>query len=79
MLTFNEAPDHPHNKARGTFVDVEGVPQPNPAPRFSRTPGSVEGAAPDYGADTRSGLVEWGFAEADVDALIEEKAVGWQG
>ena len=79
VLTFNEAPDHPHNKARGTFVDVEGVPQPNPAPRFSRTPGSVKGAAPDYGADTRSGLVEWGFAEADVDALIEEKAVGWQG
>ena len=61
VLTFNEAPDHPHNKARGTFVDVEGVAQPNPAPRFSRTPGSVKGAAPDVGADTREGLLSWGF------------------
>ena len=79
VLTFNEAPDHPHNKARGTFVDVEGVAQPNPAPRFSRTPGSVKGAAPEVGADTRDGLLAWGFDAAEVDTLIEEKAVGWQG
>jgi alpha-methylacyl-CoA racemase len=79
VLTFNEAPDHPHNKARGTFVDVEGVPQPNPAPRFSRTPGSVKGGAPDYGANTRDGLIEWGFDAGEVDALLAEKAVGWQG
>ncbi len=79
VLTFNEAPDHPHNKARGTFIDVEGVAQPNPAPRFSRTPGSVKGAAPEVGADTREGLLAWGFDAAEVDTLIEEKAVGWQG
>lgn len=79
VLTFNEAPDHPHNKARGTFVDVEGVQQPNPAPRFSRTPGSVKGAAPEYGSNTRDGLIEWGFDESEVDALIAEKAIGWQG
>jgi len=79
VLTFNEAPDHPHNKARGTFIDVEGVAQPNPAPRFSRTPGSVKGAAPEVGADTRDGLLAWGFDAAEVDTLIEEKAVGWQG
>ena len=79
VLTFNEAPDHPHNKARGTFVDVEGVAQPKPAPRFSRTPGSVKGAAPDVGADTREGLVSWGFDAGEVDALMEDKAIGWQG
>ena len=79
VLTFNEAPDHPHNKARGTFVDVEGVAQPNPAPRFSRTPGSVKGAAPDVGADTREGLLSWGFDAGEVDALMEGKAIGWQG
>ncbi len=79
VLTFNEAPEHPHNKARGTFVDVEGVAQPNPAPRFSRTPGSVKGAAPDVGADTREGLLSWGFDAGEVDALMEDKAVGWQG
>ena len=79
VLTFNEAPNHPHNKARGTFVDVEGVAQPNPAPRFNRTPGSVKGSAPEVGADTRDGLLAWGFDAAEVDALMEEKAVGWQG
>ncbi len=79
VLTFNEAPDHAHNKARGTFVDVEGVAQPNPAPRFSRTPGSVKGAAPDVGADTREGLLSWGFDAGEIDALMEDKAIGWQG
>ena len=79
VLTFNEAPNHPHNKARGTFVDVEGVAQPNPAPRFNRTPGSVKGSAPEVGADTRDGLLAWGFDAAEVEALMEEKAVGWQG
>ena len=77
VLTFNEAPHHPHNKARGTFVDIEGIPQPNPAPRFSRTPGSIKGAAPDYGQNTREGLVEWGFQEKEVQELIEHNVVGW--
>ena len=77
VLTFNEAPHHPHNKARGTFVDIEGIPQPNPAPRFSRTPGSIKGAAPDYGQNTREGLVEWGFQEKEVRELIEHNVVGW--
>ena len=77
VLTFNEAPHHPHNKARGTFVDIEGIPQPNPAPRFSRTPGSIKGAAPDYGQNTREGLVEWGFQETEVQELIEHNVVGW--
>ena len=78
VLTFNEAPDHPHNKARGTFVDVEGVLQPNPAPRFSRTPGSVKGAAPDYGQNTGDGLLEWGFGAPEIDELMKENVVGWQ-
>ena len=77
VLTFNEAPHHPHNKARGTFVDIEGISQPNPAPRFSRTPGSVKGAAPDYGQNTREGLIEWGFQEKEVQELIEHNVVGW--
>lgn len=78
VLTFNEAPHHPHNKARGTFVEVEGVPQPGPAPRFSRTPGSVKGSAPDYGADTRDGLAAWGFSAGEIASLLADKAVGWQ-
>ena len=78
VLTFNEAPDHPHNKARGTFVDVEGVLQPNPAPRFSKTPGSVKGAAPEVGTNTRDGLVSWGFEPSEVDALLRTGVVGWK-
>ena len=78
VLTFNEAPNHPHNRARNTFADVEGVFQPNPAPRFSRTPGSVKGSAPGYGQNTRDGLLEWGFREAEIDSLEEENIVGWQ-
>jgi alpha-methylacyl-CoA racemase len=41
VLTPAEAPSHPHNRARGTFVEVDGVPQPAPAPRFGRTPAAV--------------------------------------
>src|SRR4030095_11904578 len=41
VLSMAEAPVHPHNRARGTFVEVDGVPQPGPAPRFSRTPGGI--------------------------------------
>ncbi len=78
VLTFNEAPEHPHNKARGSFVDLEGVPQPGPAPRFSRTPGSVKGSPPDLGVDTREGLAAWGFAGEEIDALVGSGAVGFQ-
>ena len=78
VLTFNEAPDHPHNKARGTFVDVEGILQPNPAPRFSKTPGSVKGAAPEVGINTRDGLVSWGFEPSEVDELLRTGVVGWK-
>ena len=41
VLTMTEAAQHPHNIERGTFVEVAGVPQPAPAPRFSRTPGEI--------------------------------------
>ena len=47
VLALGEAPAHPHNAARGTFVEVDGVRQPAPAPRFSRTPTAVPGPAGD--------------------------------
>jgi alpha-methylacyl-CoA racemase len=43
VLTLAEAPDHPHSRARGTFIEVDGVVQPAPAPRFSRTPAGTPG------------------------------------
>jgi alpha-methylacyl-CoA racemase len=75
VLDPGEAPGHPHVRARGTFVEVGGVVQPAPAPRFSRTPGSVGGPAPAPGDDTDSALLSWGFSAAEVAALRAEGAV----
>ena len=64
ILTMDEAPRHPHNAARQTFVDVEGVTQPAPAPRFSATPGVIQGPPPAIGAHTAEVFKEWGLSEA---------------
>jgi crotonobetainyl-CoA:carnitine CoA-transferase CaiB-like acyl-CoA transferase len=56
VLSMAEAPAHPHNRARGVFVEVGGVPQPAPAPRFSRTPS----APPERPEDARDVLTAWG-------------------
>ena len=68
VLSMDEAPHHPHNRARNVFVDVEGVPQPGPAPRFSRTPlAPPTPPEPPGAADPRSVLSEWGIEPADVE------------
>ncbi len=69
VLSLDEAPSHPHNVARQTFVEIEGVPQPAPAPRFSATPGAVQSPPPGIGADTDAALADWGFSAAEVEAL----------
>jgi alpha-methylacyl-CoA racemase len=76
VLSLDEAPAHPHNLARGTFIEVEGVVQPAPAPRFSRTPGAVRNAPSHPGADTRSALLEWGLDVAEIDSLQAAGAIG---
>ena len=60
VLDPGEAPDHPHVRHRGVFTEVGGVVQPAPAPRFSRTPGAVQGPPPAPGADTEAALRDWG-------------------
>jgi alpha-methylacyl-CoA racemase len=75
VLSLTEAPDHPHNVARGTFVRVEGVTQPAPAPRFSRTSGEIERPPPRPGADTDEVLAELGFDADTIAALREAGAV----
>lgn len=60
VLSLDEAPDHPHNRAREAFIEVDGISQPAPAPRFSRTPGAVGGAVPAPGADNEPLLRELG-------------------
>jgi alpha-methylacyl-CoA racemase len=60
VLTLAEAPSHPHMAARGVYVTIDGLVQPGPAPRFSRTPGQVQGAAPAVGAGGAERLRAWG-------------------
>ena len=62
VLSFDEALDHPHNKARETFVEVEGIAQPAPAPRFSKTPGAIQGISPGRGEHTADILSDWGVS-----------------
>ena len=74
VLELGEAPAHPHLAARGTVVDVDGVQQPAPAPRFSRTPGEIGRPAGAAGQHTREGLKDWGFG-ADELADLEGDGV----
>lgn len=61
VLSLAEAPSHPHNQARDSFVEVGGVVQPAPAPRFSVTPGAIQGPPPEVGAHTAAVFAEWGI------------------
>ena len=69
VLSILEAPNHPHNRHRETFVTVDGVTQPAPSPRFSRTEPEISHAARIPGEDTRSVLAEIGLAAHEIDAL----------
>jgi alpha-methylacyl-CoA racemase len=75
VLGLDECAAHPHNLARGVFVTVEGVVNPAPAPRFSRTPGRLGRPPPAPGADTLAALADWGFSPAELAALREAGAV----
>ena len=75
VLNFQEAPSHPANVARETYIDVDGVVQPAPAPRFSRTPAAVAHGAHGLGEDTDEVLSAMGFAEQDIASLRAAGAI----
>lgn len=75
VLSIAEAKDHPHNKARETIVEIDGVAQPNIAPRFSRTVSEIQGAIPQIGENTIEVLKGWGFSEGDVEGLKKAEAI----
>ncbi len=75
VLSMGEAYEHPHNVARGTFVEVAGKLQPGPAPRFSRTPAEISRPPSHAGQYTDEALAEWGFSAEDITRLRENKAV----
>jgi alpha-methylacyl-CoA racemase len=71
VLTFSEAPLHPHHVARGSFVEAAGIVQPAPAPRFSATPSAIGRQAPVRGEHGRDALLDWGFDEPSIDGMCE--------
>jgi alpha-methylacyl-CoA racemase len=75
VLSMDEAASHPHNVARGTFETRDGVVQPAPAPRFSRTAPELDRPPAFPGQHTDEVLADWGFAEDEVAALRAAGAV----
>jgi len=75
VLDFDEAPEHPHNKARGNFTEVAGVKQPAPAPHFSETASEVSSGPPSAGQDTETVLRAAGYSAEQLAALREQGAI----
>ncbi|MYH89183.1 MAG: CoA transferase [Acidimicrobiaceae bacterium] len=75
VLSMTEAPNHPHNRERGTFTEVAGVVQPRPAPRFSRTDGEITRPPPHAGQHSDELLAEFGFSLDEVETLRSAGAV----
>jgi alpha-methylacyl-CoA racemase len=76
VLNFMDAPKHPANVARDTYIEVDGITQPAPAPRFSRTPAEVRHGAHELGADTDSTLTAMGFEEQEIASMRAAGAIG---
>jgi alpha-methylacyl-CoA racemase len=76
VLSMEEAPQHPHNKFRHSFVEIEGVIQPGPAPRFSRTKPEIQGPPVKAGQHTDAVLSDYGFSVEEVARLRAAAVVG---
>ncbi|MEC8453962.1 MAG: CaiB/BaiF CoA-transferase family protein [Pseudomonadota bacterium] len=75
VLDLKEAPNHPHNIDRKTFVELDGVVQSAPAPRFSRTQGEIQGPAAMAGEHTREVLSAWNFSDQEIGELQAARAI----
>lgn len=75
VLTLAEAPDHPHNKFRNTFVEHDGFLQPAPSPRFSRTKAQLEDGSVVPGTHSRLILQQLGYSAAEIDSMIEAAVI----
>jgi len=75
VLDMDEAPKHAHNSARASFVEISGVPQPAPAPRFEGTPATTPIPPRAHGADTDQALRDWGLDEAEIEDLRRADAI----
>jgi alpha-methylacyl-CoA racemase len=75
VLSMKEAPEHPHNQSRKTFVSIDGLVQPAPAPRFSHTATDTPEGAPRQGVDTANILQSLGYSEAELAEFVEAGVV----
>ena len=75
VLSMDEAYRHPHNKERSTFIEIAGVMQPAPAPRFSRTPASVSSPPPHAGQHTEEVLAGLGLTKDEILMLREQNII----
>jgi len=75
VLRMSEALDHPHNRHRESFVEIDGIPQPAPAPRFLGTPSHVQRPPARIGEHTEAVLKDWGFSADEVAKLHRSGAV----
>ena len=75
VLAMDETHLHPHNAWRDTFVERDGIVQPNAAPRFDRTPGGIRSSPPAPGSGTRTVLADWGFTPAEIDDLASSGVI----
>ena len=75
VLDLDEAPQHPHNKERTTFIHLDGIDQPAPAPRFSRSATDLPQGSPPPGGDTDKVLAEAGFNSGEIAKLHETGVV----
>jgi alpha-methylacyl-CoA racemase len=79
VLDLNEVDQHPHNRERELLITVDGVLQPGPAPRLSRTPGAAEQPGSPRGSESVEILKELGYADPDIEALLRDKVVETAG
>lgn len=75
VLNIVEAGAHPHNKHRQTLIEIDGVVQPAPAPRFGRTKPALPRPPEQPGASTRDALLEWGFSETEIERFVAAHAI----
>jgi alpha-methylacyl-CoA racemase len=76
VLSMQEAPNHPHNRQRETFVEMDGVVQPAPAPRFSRTPSAIQRPPAVPGEHTDEALRDWGLSATELSQLRAGGTIG---
>lgn len=75
VLDMDEAPHHPHNQARKTFIEIDSVIHPAPVPRFSRTAPEIQGPPVTPGAFLPETMLGWGLTKDDIDLLIANSVI----